>query len=112
MKTNQVTARELKNQLTATKQDVMDRLPSKCFVVKPDDETVVIVKRGVMGYFQTPSLPPMSDVRAFVRELNAEDGVTKFQEEAMLNGSMFGFHVPGADPAYLESHQPKKAVRS
>ena len=33
-----------------------------------------------------------------VDEYNGKLGVTRAQEEAMRTGSMFGFHVPGADP--------------
>ena len=38
------------------------------------------------------------EAREIVNEYNSKLGVTRAQEEAMRTGSMFGFHVPGADP--------------
>lgn len=89
-------------------KDVMDRLPTKCFVVEPATQKVVIVKRGVKGYYPCPNIPPRQDPQKWADEMNTEDGVTKFQADAMLNGSMWGFHVPAADPAVLEAEAAKK----
>jgi len=52
---------------------------------------VVAIKRGVLGYH-----PVVTNLSA--RELNEAAGVTPAQASAMLNGSMFGWHVPAGDP--------------
>lgn len=51
------------------------------------------IHRGVPGYTPVPSLTD-----AIAARLNAQAGVTDAQIEAMQVGSMFGWHVPGADP--------------
>lgn len=50
------------------------------------------VKRGEMGYYPLQ----ISDVTA--ARLNTRHGVTEPQRKAMLNGSLFGWDVPAADP--------------
>lgn len=52
-------------------------------------------KRGEPGYHPIHS-------RLTADELNALDGVTAAQREAMLTGSMFGSHLKGADPQFHE----------
>lgn len=58
-----------------------------------DNAPVIEIRRGEPGY--TPCFDGQSaDV------LNAAAGVTPAQREAMLVGSMFGWHAPAADPGY------------
>lgn len=55
--------------------------------------------RGERGYW--PGTGPFPDEKTafdFVNERNALIGVTPYQREAMLNGSLWGWDVPGADP--------------
>ena len=52
---------------------------------------VIAVKRGEYGYHPIHTT-------ATADELNERRGVTPAMREAMLVGSMFGWHVPGADP--------------
>ena len=75
----------------------MAKLPEMCWTVLPADNTVVVVKRGEMGYYPQRSdvLPYEADMVDF---LNERLGVTKAQEQAMKSGSMFGWDIPGADP--------------
>lgn len=69
-------------------------LPEHCYVRIPGAEYGVgLVRRGESGYVPLDMMPHRVD------ELNRACGVTKGQAEAMLVGSMFGWHVPGADPA-------------
>lgn len=86
-------------------QMVAAGLPELCFTVLPTDGSLICIKRGEMGYF--PSDWGTTD-RDKNRELadfnNRKLGVTKAQEEAMRTGSMVGWDVPGADPAWVEAH--------
>lgn len=85
-------------------------LPERCYSTLLGTGKVVILKRGETGYYKT-DIPYTSreDARALVDEYNRKLGVTKAQEAAMSAGSMFGFHVPAADPAnYDENGQPIK----
>lgn len=57
----------------------------------PGNTSVVAVKRGESGYYPIHS-------RLTAAELNQISGVTPAQAQAMLSGSMFGWHVPLANP--------------
>lgn len=92
-------------------QDVMDRLPRECYSVDEVSGKIIRIKRGVEGYFPCANVPPSYNARELADKLNADDGITAYQEEAMVNGSMFGFHVPAADPAFLEIEAKKRAAR-
>lgn len=80
--------------------DILNKLPQHAFVdnrrsdgslVVPDCQAPVInVVRGREGY--SPIHTPLT-----ADELNAGIGVTPAQREALLHGSMFGFHTKGAD---------------
>lgn len=85
-----------------TAQEIIASLPAKCFGVLPIDQSIVIIKAGESGYYNTAQ-PPASwlkedGVEAFVNECNAEDGVTIAQRKAMEHGSMFGWGCGAADP--------------
>jgi len=56
---------------------------------------VIALKRGEPGYYPVHG-------RLTAEELNALEGVTPAQREAMLTGSMFGWHLKGADPKFHE----------
>ena len=70
-------------------------LPELAFVDNKDRSPgappVIGVRRGESGYYPIFT-------RLTAAELNAEHGVTPAQREAMYNGSLFGWDVPGADP--------------
>lgn len=82
-----------------TCEPVRDNLPEQCYSILPSSNDVIIIKRNEKSYYKT-DIPVASkeDARALVDEYNGKLGVTKAQEEAMKVGSMFGWHVPGADP--------------
>ena len=83
-------------------------LPEWCYSTLLDTGMVIILKRGETGYYKT-DIPFTSkeNARVLADEYNRRMGVTKAQEAAMSAGSMFGFHVPGADPSnYDENGKP------
>lgn len=74
-------------------------LPERCYVFIQTSPNIGIVVKGESGYYRTEITAPTRDERrAMVDELNEKLGVTKAQAEAMKSGSMFGWHVPLADP--------------
>lgn len=80
-------------------KDVMDKLPCISYAVNPGNERqVTMLKRGVMGFWEVGVFPSEQIAKEKVDFLNKRLKVSGEQAEAMLNGSMFGFHVPGADP--------------
>ena len=68
------------------------RLPHWCYATMPSDGSLILLTRGESGYTPTKGITRTAD------ELNAVLGVSKAQAEAMLAGSMFGFHTPAANP--------------
>ena len=93
--------------------EVPAALPERCYSTLLDTGKVVILKRGETGYYRT-DIPFTSreEAKALVDEYNRRLGVTKAQAAAMSAGSMFGFHVPAADPAnYDEDGHPIKPTR-
>lgn len=79
-------------------KDTFEGLPEACWIEHPMRKELVVVKRGVMGFF-----PQKEDVLPYDIEvkdyLNEGLGVTKAQEKAMEKGSMFGWDVPASNPA-------------
>ena len=77
----------------------MDKLPPTCYAINPGDEfQVTRLRRGVIGYWHVRKFKTTKEAQEFANARNREAGITEAQAEAMLNGSMFGFEVPGADP--------------
>lgn len=92
-------------------------LPPICYAAHPTEPSIVVIKRGVQGYWRPVhdhshegttraawvsrnwpegrlTIPEIAD------HLNRLLGVTSAQRQAMLAGSMFGFNVPAADPRH------------
>jgi len=83
-------------------------LPELSYVAVETEDVLCLIKRGQDGYYRTDFKVGTKDPKAFAGEMNRRLGVNEVQAEAMLNGSMCGWHVRGADPAYLESQSKKK----
>ncbi len=80
-------------------------LPDKCYGYLRSTGDIVIIRRGIDGYFPTDMrISDIESAKTIVREYNEALGVSKAQEEAMMAGSMFGWHVSGADPANYDEN--------
>lgn len=72
-----------------------DNLPMRAAVRVPGTKLVGFVDRGdARGYAPMPGWTALQ-----ADAWNERHGVSNAQREAMLVGSMFGWDVPGADPA-------------
>ena len=77
------------------------RLPEKCYGILPSTGELIEIHRGVDGYYPV-KFNHLTSPKEAADLLNRTIKVSPIQAEAMLNGSMFGWDVPGADPDYLE----------
>ena len=85
---------------------VNEQLPELCFSVLPSTGELIKISRGEKGYYpcyDKNADDPKSN-REFADDRNAKLGVSKAQEQAMLAGSMFGWHVPAANPKNYDSN--------
>ena len=79
-------------------------LPEMCYAVHVETGEVIIVKKPETGFYRTDiKTSGCEESKQIVDEANRNLGVTKAQAEAMYCGSLFGFHVPGADPKQYDS---------
>ena len=84
-------------------------LPELCFSTLPSTGALICIKRGESGYYPSDwNTPDCAQNRQIADEQNQRLGVTPSQEEAMVCGSMHGWTVPGADPAFVEEMQKKQ----
>ena len=83
------------------------KLPELCYSTLPSDGSLIFLKRGESGCFQTEwNQDDPEKNRRLADYLNQKRGVSKAQEEAMSFGSMFGWDKPGADPkVYLRQQE-------
>ena len=84
-------------------------LPEMCFSVLPDTGALICIKRGESGYYPSDWSTGDRERNIQIRDdANESMGVTDAQRKAMEAGSMFGWNVPGADPAkYQEQEAPQ-----
>ncbi len=94
-------------------QKFAEGLPELCFSTLPSTGALICIKRGESGYYPSDwSTSDREQNRQIADEQNLHLGVTPEQEEAMLCGSMFGWTVPGADPAFVEEMHRKQEAQT
>ena len=81
-------------------------LPSSCMVVLTPTGDLVNIRRGMTGYFPSDWNAPGDRKRneETATFQNAQHELTKAQCAAMVCGSMFGWDVPGANPAMYDEN--------
>lgn len=86
--------------------DTSARLPLICYGTHPSDQTLVMLKAGEVGYWPTEgySMGFFKSWDEVADMLNEQRGISKAQRAAMEAGSMFGFDVPGANPANYDAN--------
>lgn len=78
-------------------------LPDLCYTVMKTTGELVVLKNGEEGCFRTSyNTPDPAKNKELADYLNAKLDVTPAQVQAMEVGSMFGWHLPGADPRNYE----------
>ncbi len=86
-------------------------LPEKCFATIKSTGELIMLKRGERGYYQSDwSTSDKEYNKTLANDLNEQLGVSFAQRDAMEIGSMFGWGVPGADPAFYEQRMAKEVV--
>lgn len=100
--------------MTSAEKTARDRnlakLPELSHVTLATEDVICLIKKGESGYYRT-DWPKGKDGDAFAAERNARMGVTPAQASAMVNGSMFGWHLPAADPDH-DVNNPKRTPKN
>lgn len=94
-----------------TDSTAAELLPETCYATLPMDGSLTLLKRDVEGYWPAEGysmglFQSWDEVADF---LNEKRGVTKAQRAAMEAGSMWGFHIPAADPRRYDENGKLKA---
>jgi hypothetical protein len=80
------------------------KLPEMAYIAVPEARCLCVVRRGEPGYLLTDMAVGIgrTDAHVLARGHNERLGVSELEAEAMRAGSMFGWHVDGADLDYVK----------
>lgn len=94
--------------------DYVAGLPGSAFIRHPDDGRLILVRRGVLGFWPCHYLPAAGRTLEDLAAALNGGPLAPEVEAAMLAGSMFGWDVPAADPARYEPGtdrlRPRRAI--
>ncbi len=80
-------------------------LPDLCYSVSSTAGDLIVIKLNETGYYPCDySTPDAEANRRLADELNRRMEISKAQESAMVHGSVFGWHVPAADPSHYDDN--------
>ena len=74
-------------------------LPMVSAYQHPDSDKLIFIRFGQSGYWPSSMLGVVND-ELTADVWNTAHDITKGQAEAMFVGSMFGWHVPAANPEH------------
>ena len=86
-------------------------LPPWCFAIHPSPERqteIIRIDRGEPGYRMVSKCLDDDETISMLGLMNDQTHATDLEVEAMLNGSLFGWETPGADPKHLARLRAKR----
>jgi len=87
-------------------------LPNMCWAVNLTSGALICIKNGESGFYTSKwSTNSREQNQKIADHCNQQLGVTPLQADAMVNGSIFGWDTPAADPDYLASIKEKQSLQ-
>lgn len=87
--------------------ETLKKLPEYCYTTLKSTGEVIGIQRGVPGHVKVV----LGSGVDTVDKANELLGVNKAQAEAMFVGSLFGWHVPAADPDMYDPETGKPRIK-
>lgn len=85
-------------------------LPEACLTLMPSNGGLIYIERGQSGYHTSNwDTGDPAQNRRIADNYNQTHGISWAQEEAMLNGSLYSWDAPAADPKRYENLPPLEA---